>query len=254
MAQPIVSLIEAKIRLFWSRLGAAVERSIGPRSSQPFDIASVLDSAERDLEEKVHREGDRMVAPNRVDVRFDYETYSRLTDLQREVLVRTLQSGLTEFVHNRRYSTADDIRVRLEFDAFVRRVTVQTRFEDVLVVVPGSLPATMPGGLTIHLMLRPVSSNYKRELQAVIHGGRPLAGLGRSRDNEMVLDDGSVSNFHASFAIRGTRTVWISDLGSSNGTMIDGVPLGANESREIRGGERLRFGDIDFELALVQKD
>ncbi len=247
MAQPLISLIEAKIRLFWSRLGAALERSIGPRSRQAVDIAAVLDSAEREIENKVRREGERMIAPNRVEVRLDYETHSRMTDLQRETLLRNLQSGLSEFVHNRRYMTADPIRVRVEFDAFVRRFTVQAKFAQV--AEPGVLSGMKSdGGANLRLILRSGKANRKRELQAVLDGSRTLAGLGRSRDNALLLDHGSVSNFHASFSLRTDRSLWLSDLGSSNGTTIDGVGLGANESRQVRGGERLRFGDIDLLL------
>lgn len=50
--------------------------------------------------------------------------------------------------------------------------------------------------------------------------------LGRSEDVDVVLFDGSVSSRHAQLRFDGwKRKAWLSDLGSTNGTMVNGNPV-----------------------------
>lgn len=67
------------------------------------------------------------------------------------------------------------------------------------------------------------------------------------------LDEGlSVSRRHARI-VRSPRGDWsVLDVGSANGTFVDGVELAAQEERPIGDGSRLRFGDVElvFRMAL----
>lgn len=247
MARPFLSTIEEKIRVFWSRLGAAIERSIGPRSKQPYDVAGILEAIERAIESGVRRENGQLMAANRIDLRFDYETYSKMSDRQRRLLARDLEKSLTEFVHNRRYSISTPLRVDLAFDPFARRLDIKTRFSGETNLPAASIPAE---AAPVVIRLRGFQTFRAGELEGAFAKDRKTLGLGRSRDNALVLDDSSVSNFHAAFTLNPDRSVWLSDLGSSNGTSIAGVPLAANDRQKVNDGEVLRFGDIDMRLEL----
>ena len=64
--------------------------------------------------------------------------------------------------------------------------------------------------------------------------------IGRSPDNMIQLEDASVSSRHAE--LRATdKTYQLRDLGSTNGTMVNGSS--ATEIR-LRHGDRIRFGGI----------
>jgi pSer/pThr/pTyr-binding forkhead associated (FHA) protein len=66
----------------------------------------------------------------------------------------------------------------------------------------------------------------------------------------LVIGDSSVSNFHASFTIAADGALWLSDVGSSNGTWVNGAPVGANNRIQVHDGDRLRFGDVEATLHL----
>jgi two-component system cell cycle response regulator len=63
--------------------------------------------------------------------------------------------------------------------------------------------------------------------------------VGRAADCDIALDDSGVSRRHALLVSTAEGSVSVEDLGSTNGTMVDGARI---EVRELGGGERLQFG------------
>lgn len=68
--------------------------------------------------------------------------------------------------------------------------------------------------------------------------------VGRARNTDVVMRDGSVSKFHAWFEIDDGGTIRLADAGSKNGTMLRGEPLPARELQEVRYGEPIVFGAV----------
>jgi FHA domain/Domain of unknown function (DUF1707) len=69
--------------------------------------------------------------------------------------------------------------------------------------------------------------------------------LGRARDCHCVLADPSVSRRHAELRREGERWL-LRDLGSRNGTRVNGVRL--LDEAEVGPGDRVSFGDARFRL------
>ena len=77
-------------------------------------------------------------------------------------------------------------------------------------------------------------SSHFHPLEAVVcHDGRPVARcvlrrgrylIGQDRKNEIVVDAASVSARHAQLTVEGDDTFFLEDLGSANGTRINGQP------------------------------
>jgi hypothetical protein len=64
---------------------------------------------------------------------------------------------------------------------------------------------------------------------------RGPTGIGRARDNQLILDDEFVSAHHARLEPRDGGW-WLSDLGSTNGTLLN--------DRPVRGDTAVRPGDV----------
>lgn len=69
--------------------------------------------------------------------------------------------------------------------------------------------------------------------------------VGRSSENELALSDASVSQFHAVLRWVVPGKWELCDLGSRNGTFLDGERLASGERRELERGAVLRFGNED---------
>lgn len=67
---------------------------------------------------------------------------------------------------------------------------------------------------------------------------RETMGAGRHPDGEIVLDDISVSRYHAHIRWHNGE-YWISDVGSLNGTYVNGVQV---ESLPLADGDEIKIG------------
>jgi hypothetical protein len=76
---------------------------------------------------------------------------------------------------------------------------------------------------------------------------KPETRLGAEIDNDVILNDKFVSGHHARLRWDGA-VWWIEDLGSSNGTSVNGQLCPPREPRPLRSGASLKLGDMIFEL------
>jgi hypothetical protein len=75
------------------------------------------------------------------------------------------------------------------------------------------------------------------------HAGEPEVKLGRGPDNDLVVDDATLSRSHLALA-RGADGAWtVRDLGSSNGTRLGGRPVGPAPVR-LEPGAQLEAGAV----------
>ena len=96
--------------------------------------------------------------------------------------------------------------------------------------------------------LRELTSETSNPYLTVLHGGnvgrtyRLGPGrliVGRAADCDVVIDDDGVSRRHGLLVVSTDVEVTIEDLGSTNGTMVDGQRC---DVLALNGGERLQFG------------
>jgi Protein of unknown function (DUF3662)/FHA domain len=68
--------------------------------------------------------------------------------------------------------------------------------------------------------------------------GRGPWSVGRSQENDILINDPNVSRRHARIS-RADNGFIVEDLGSTNGTLLDGAPI---DRERIEGGDELTFG------------
>lgn len=75
----------------------------------------------------------------------------------------------------------------------------------------------------------------------------PITTIGRSPTNTVVLDSGFVSTEHTRITYR-NRSLWVEDMGSRNGTLVDGAPV--TEPMAVTPGTILQVGDVRFKFSV----
>jgi len=72
--------------------------------------------------------------------------------------------------------------------------------------------------------------------------------VGRGEHNTLTLQDASVSHAHAEVLVYGAEVI-VRDLGSSNGTFVNGVRL-HDQQRPLHNGQVVKFGSVAARLEL----
>lgn len=85
------------------------------------------------------------------------------------------------------------------------------------------------------------------------HGERVALGervtVGRGQDNDIVLQDNATSRHHAVLVHNaGTRTLTVEDLGSTNGTWVNGTRI--QKTQTLSDGDELLIGETRFTVEL----
>ncbi len=94
-------------------------------------------------------------------------------------------------------------------------------------------------------VLQPGSDAQTRPGQTLVL--QSVTTLGADASNTLVLGDQFISSQHARLTWDGVGW-WVEDLGSRNGTKIDGQACAPHARQQLRPGGRLALGDMLLEL------
>jgi len=101
----------------------------------------------------------------------------------------------------------------------------------------------MPARLTVHFPSRPARSLLLPDDRRTV--------VGRDPECDVVLDDDRISRRHA--ALSGTGRGWaVADLGSKNGTQLDGVPLAGQDPGQLADRSWISFGGLVARFEVVR--
>jgi hypothetical protein len=177
-----------------------------------------------------------------------------INDLKHEVLAAAI-----DHINDHRYRTLAPVSVEAEVDIFTTGISVDPTFGEFeealrreeeakraerLGIQPGASPP-MPD---IYVIARVSQRDGSREIPLIFKPGGKRLNVGRASDNELTLNDTSVSKIHAALVMTNEGTLLVADTGSTNGTYINGRRIAYGESRQIEDGDVVGFGDIEVRL------
>ena len=257
------ALPERILRRVLEGMGSVVDRRLGrtvePRSG--LTTSTLIERMKRLIDERVRDEGRKgRVAPHHLVLKVEWGTHSEappeiLHDLKTEVLAAAI-----DHINDHRYRTLGPVTVEAEVDIFTTGISVDPTFgefeEDLRrqdeetraaksgVPIPGAAPP-MPD---IQVIARVTLPNGTREIPLIFKPGGRRLNVGRASDNELTLNDKSVSKIHAALLMTAEGTLLVADTGSTNGTYVNGRRIAYGESRLIEDGDVVGFGDVEVRL------
>ncbi|ABN54241.1 FHA domain-containing protein [Acetivibrio thermocellus BC1] len=84
--------------------------------------------------------------------------------------------------------------------------------------------------------------NFKVEENYIL---RKSVTVGRNDKNDIVIKDPFISGIHA-YIMTENGTVRIKDMGSKNGTFVNGVRLNEGEEVPLKDGDNIKIGNVKF--------
>lgn len=177
------------------------------------------------------------IVPNRFQVQLHPDDAASFTGWE-EALCREMERWLAELAYARGFATIGTIDVRLTQDASVPRRTVRVEGRFAEVAVPGAA-AKVPDHLPRLRLLPEEASLPPWSLDSGV------VTVGRADDNDLVVPDPEVSRHHARLVLGAAGWV-VSDLGSTNGTWVNGEAV---ERAPVAPGDVVAFGRMRFHVA-----
>ncbi len=257
------ALPERLLRRVLEGMGGVVDRKLG-RTVEPkggLTTSKLIERMKRLIDERVRDEGSKgRIAPHHMVLKVEWGTHSEappeiLDDLKNEVLAAAI-----DHINDHRYRTLAPVTVEAEVDIFTTGISVDPNFgefeEDLRrhdeemraaklgVPIPGAAPP-MPD---IQVIARVTLPSGTREIPLIFKPGGRRLNVGRASDNELSLNDASVSKIHAALLMTGEGTLLVADTGSTNGTYLNGRRISYGESRLIEDGDVVGFGDVEVRL------
>ena len=241
--------IEHKIEgLFEGVFGRAFRTHV-----QPVELARKL---VKEMEDHRVISVSRVYAPNEYTVYLapsDREQFENYEDSLRS----ELQQYLAENARRERYELLSDPMVAFETDEDLEmgEFGIATRMVQTAPPQPGEPPSQPQPGATM-VYRKPVETEavseeelgLGREIVSLTVNGTKheledgKAVIGRSKDCDIQLADPNVSRRHAEVRQEGAA-YWVIDLGSTNGTEVNGRP---QKRAKLRQGDRITVGSTDL--------
>src|SRR4026207_1867011 len=245
------ALPERLLRRVLEGMGSVVDRRLGrtvePRSG--LTTPKLIERMKKLIDERVRDEGNKgRIAPHHLILKVEWGTHSEappeiLSDLKNEVLAAAI-----DHINDHRYRTLGPVTVEAEVDIFttgspvdptvgefeedLRRQDEERRAAKLGQPIPGAAP-TMPD---IQVIARITTPGGNREIPLILQPGRTRPNVGRASDNDLSLNDSSVSKIHAALLMSVEGTLLVADTGSTNGTYINGRRISYGEARPAEGG------------------
>jgi len=257
------ALPERILRRVLEGMGDVVDRRFGrtvePRSG--LTTSKLIERMKKLIDERVRDEGKKgRIAPHHLILKVEWGTHSEappeiLHDLKNEVLAAAI-----DHINDHRYRTLGPVNVEAEVDIFTTGISVDPTFgefeedlrrqdEERRAAKTGvPIPSAAPPMPDIQVVARVTQQNGTREVPLVFKPGGKRLNVGRASDNELTLNDGSVSKIHAALLMTTEGSLLVADTGSTNGTYINGRRIAYGESRVIEDGDVIGFGDVEVRL------
>ncbi|TXR55953.1 FhaA domain-containing protein [Quadrisphaera setariae] len=196
---------------------------------QPVELASAL-RREVDTTSAVVGPG-RTLVPNAFTIDLGPSDHERLSSWE-DALASELATAVTEHARAQRYSFSGPVTVRLQRDEELATGVFRVRSARVR---GGIAPATSAVATPAHPVLEVDGRSYQMTSERTV--------IGRGSECDVVVDDPGTSRRHLEVVRSGGRTT-VHDLGSTNGTTVDGRRLDEAGGRTavLHDGSRIQLG------------
>jgi hypothetical protein len=260
------ALPERLLRKVLESMGDVVDRKFG-RTVEPksgLTTSKLIERMKRLIDERVRIEGPKgRIAPHLMKLKLEWGTHAEappeiLKELEHELLAEAI-----DYINDHRYRTLAPVRIESEVDIFTTGISVDPtfgEFEEELREQDEAKRATDAGLLIptaapkipdVEMLARITMRDNTREVHLIFEPGGRRLNVGRVSDNDLSINDTSVSKIHAALVMNQQGTLLVADTGSTNGTFINGRRISYGESRPIEEGDVVGFGDIEVRLRRV---
>ncbi len=221
----------------------------------------LLDSKAKDLGE------DGVFVPHNIKLMIQWDKFSTDSEEDLVSLEHELHTATIDHINDRLYHTYAQINIEVKTDYFTEGVRLLGNFgkfsetEEDEASINVTLPNLrrddiIPNKTSIILNANEIAqeqSTFKIKFHAAekIHDQeidftkKKRIIVGRAKENDIVINDRSVSKIHASIVLNAEKQLLVADTGSTNGTFVGTERIIYGKAFEIEEGTSVKFGVVE---------
>lgn len=255
------ALPERLIRKMLEGVGEVVDKKLGRAVDlkNGYTTSMLIAQARKAISQNVRDEGRKgQIAPHALKLKIEYATFSDtspdvIEDVEHEILAAAI-----DHVNDNRFRTLAPLAIVTEPDIFGEGMNVTVSFgefaeelarADAAKKLGGAVPPSKlnlhPPKPETHVIARALLPDGPVQFDLVFQLGGRRVSVGRGKDNELRLQDGSVSKVHSALVMNAAGELMVADTGSTNGTFVNGNRLAYGTSQKINDADVVRFGFIE---------
>ncbi|MBC7900955.1 MAG: FHA domain-containing protein [Saprospiraceae bacterium] len=214
------------------------------------------------------REGEdrRKFVPHNIKLKMQWDKFSTDSEDALKTLEAELLTAAVDHINDKLYYTYAPLYIEVKPDYFTSGVKLFVSFEkfsedereaEIDVSVPGMKAAesaveTDAAQVSEKVEARFLVNGQPKQKELRFEKGRRLS-VGRTKENDLTIDDPSVSKIHASLMLDSQSRLLVADTGSTNGTFVDGERISYGKALGIERGTNLKFGAVEVQFEFVAK-
>ncbi len=252
-----------------TRIGDIFDRFTGRgwKPSSSLATSELIERLKLLLDSEARTENGHTFVPHNIKLKMQWDKCSTDSPESLIALENEFLTAAVDHVNDKRYYTHAPFHVEAKPDYFTSGVKLFVSFDKsaeesdeagITVSVPGGtaeLPASgmaepISAARTLTVRYSFGDNPFQKELQA---GQGARLSVGRTKENDLSIDDPSLSKYHASMTFDRDGNLLIADTGSTNGTFVNGERIAYGKAVIVTELDKVRFGLIDVEFVLPPK-
>lgn len=255
-----------------TKLGDVFDRFTGRRWKPSSSLATseLTEKLKQLLDSKIREsESKGKFVPHNIQLKMQWDKFSTDENDSLKKLENELLIAAVDHINDHRYHTYAPLNLEIKPDYFTDGVQLSANFgtgdmmdstaainvtvpdlKNVIIAPEEQIVTESDGEIYIAKF---VVRGKERETK-LLFGENDRRTVGRSGENDLWLDDDSVSKIHAALIVNGDRQLVMSDTGSTNGTFLGDERIAYGKAIPVNAGDKVKFGTVDVEFSRVEKE
>lgn len=228
-------------------------------------LKALLDGEAKNLGKK------GIFVPHNLKLKIQWDKFSLDSDESLQKLEQEILTAIIDHINDNRYHTYAPIKLQIKPDYFTEGVKLLASFDKFAEEESeAAINLSVPKLENIVIPTVPQPEEKIEKEKEIVKAKFDLRGktvslelefgegerlnVGRTKDNALILEDGSVSKIHAALVINNQKKLMVADTGSTNGTFINGKRIAYGKAFEVNSGDKLKFGNVEVEFEYTPKE
>jgi pSer/pThr/pTyr-binding forkhead associated (FHA) protein len=220
-------------------------------------LKKLLDAEVKDLGEK------GKFVPHNIKLLMQWDKFSTDAESALKKLEYELLTAAIDHINDKRYHTYAPMQLEIKPDYFTEGVKLLASFDKFTEDErEAAVNVTVPD--LKNVVINPIEEEIaapekeifiaefkvtdKPQKVKLAFSEKERLSVGRTKENDLVINDPSISKIHAALVLNLDRQLMVADTGSTNGTFINNQRISYGRAVVINEGDKLKFGTVEVAL------